>query len=184
MVAFLRGLNVGKNHRVKNPELESIFTELELTDPTGYQASGNVVFDIEAANADRHDLETQIAAALGSQLGYEVPTIVRSGDEVRATAAAEPFDRDLSAEFTGKMQVAWLKDKPNAASKRALRGLATDNDLIAIDDLKLFWLPRGSVLDSMIEMADFDRIAGITTMRTVTTLQRIAKKFLIESDQG
>lgn len=179
MVAFLRGMNVG-GHRVKNPELEAVFTDLGLDNATGYLASGNVVFDTDTAPTPSTitGLELRISTALERTLGYGVPTMVRTADEVRAIATTEPFDDDTSAGFEGKLQALLIRDEPDAETASDLLALATADDLLHLDGRTLFWLPRGSLLESALELTALDRIVGVATMRTANTMQRLTKKFL------
>ncbi len=179
MVAFLRGMNVGKNHRVKNPELEAIFDSLDLDNAAGFLASGNVVFDVDNKRAKDIDaLELRIATKLEAELGYAIPTMVRTGDDVRAIADHEPFPGAVDDGFEGKLQVLLIRDEPDAASANALLDLATDDDLVRVDGRTLYWLPRGNVLESGLEMTALDRITGPATMRTANTMRRITKKYL------
>ncbi len=179
MVAFLRGMNVG-GHRVKNPELEAIFTDLGLDDATGYLASGNVVFDTDTAPTAPKiaGLELRIATALERTLGYGVPTMIRTAEQVRSIASTEPFDETARAGFEGKLQTLLVRDEPDADTASELLALATDDDLLHLDGRTLFWLPRGGLLESALELTALDRIVGVATMRTANTMQRLTKKFL------
>ena len=86
-IAFLRGINVG-GHRVKMDRLRAIFAELGLKDVSTFIASGNVLFTTESGDAD--GLRERIESQLASQLGYEVPTFLRSPAELAAIVAFSP----------------------------------------------------------------------------------------------
>jgi uncharacterized protein (DUF1697 family) len=87
-VAFLRGINLGKR-RVKNTQLSAVFESLGFEDIKVLIASGNVVFS--ADKTAEATLTRAIEDALEAGLGFQVSTMVRSGDEIQAMIDADPF---------------------------------------------------------------------------------------------
>ncbi len=174
-VAFLRGMNVG-GHRVTNAELRSIFTkQLKFTGVATYRASGNVIF--------QHDEETEpaalqqhIEAELEDALGYAVPTFVRGADELSKIAARAPFPADSVAGSKGALQVTMLPKQPSARARARALALSTNADRLALFGRELYWLPSGGVLDTQLDMKALERALGTGTMRTLGTLQGIARK--------
>ena len=69
-IAFLRAINVG-GHIVKMDELRRLFTELGFANVATLIASGNVIFQTDAAG-DGRDLEWRIERHLQQALGYDV----------------------------------------------------------------------------------------------------------------
>ncbi len=115
-VAFLRGVNLGKNRRVKNDALKTAFAAGGFEAVETFRASGNVAFD--AARAGDDEIAAAAEAALEEELGFEVKNFLRSAKEVLAIAAHEPFDEEAVAASKGKLQVAMLAVKPTAAARR------------------------------------------------------------------
>jgi uncharacterized protein (DUF1697 family) len=66
-VAFLRAINVG-GHIVKMDQLRKLFEGLRLANVETFIASGNVIFDCGAEDAQK--LERRIEAHLQKSLGY------------------------------------------------------------------------------------------------------------------
>ncbi|WP_406197965.1 DUF1697 domain-containing protein [Kitasatospora sp. NBC_01560] len=92
-IAFLRSINVG-GRTVRMERLRGIFAELGLGNVRSYIQTGNVFFtaDEDAADAAaRAALTRRIEEHLAEALGYAVPTMLRTVDEVEALLAAEPF---------------------------------------------------------------------------------------------
>ncbi|MFF1902038.1 DUF1697 domain-containing protein [Kitasatospora sp. NPDC058218] len=87
-IAFLRAVNVG-GRTVKMERLRALFTELGLADVGSYIQSGNVFFG--TGEPDRAALTLRIEEHLAEALGYPVPVMLRTVDEVAALLAAEPF---------------------------------------------------------------------------------------------
>ena len=174
-VAFLGGLNVG-GHRVKMDALRVRFETLGFASVHTFLASGNVVFvaDGDDAGAIEQHIENDLAEALG----YQVPTFVRSAEEVRAIAAYAPFASDVIAASAGKLQVSFLRATPDAEVHEQVLGLATDADRLNIAQRELFWLPSGRMSDSVLDLVAIFKLLGPTTMRTMNTVARIAAKYL------
>lgn len=174
-VAFLRGLNVGRHHRLTNDELCACFEALGFEDAAAFLASGNVVFS--AGGGDPSKIERALSEGLALALGYAVPAFVRSAAETKAIAALEVFSAQEVAATAGKIQVALLAAEPPAASRRAALALATRDDLLAIEGRELYWLPRVGISTSELEMAAIERVLGAMTVRTKRTVERIVAKY-------
>ena len=117
-VAFLGGVNVG-GHRVSMERLRAEMRSIGLEDARTFIASGNVIFTSRAVAAT---LETRIEQRLEEQLGYAVPTFVRTAREVTSTAARDPFG-ELPA--TDSHYVLFLRRPPTAGEKQATVDLVT-----------------------------------------------------------
>jgi uncharacterized protein (DUF1697 family) len=170
--AFLRGINVGKAHRVGSGELRDCFEELGLRDVETFRTSGNVVFDGGGEKAD--ELSARIEAGLEAALGYEVAVFLRSAKELRAIATHEPFPSDAKG---GKLKVAMLSAKPGASARKQVLALSTDDDRLAFGDRELYWLPRGGTQESDLDLKAIDGLLGVMTMRTKGTVEQMAAKF-------
>lgn len=168
--AFLRGINLGKHHRVTSAELRSIFEGIGLGDVATFRASGNVVFSGDATAAL---IEQQLEASLG----YGVAVFLRTADEVRAIAASDPFPPASVAASNGKLQIAMLPRKPSAAVQRKVLALATGEDPLAFGPRELYWLPSGGLLESELDLGAIEKLVGPTTRRTMGTVEQLAAKF-------
>jgi uncharacterized protein (DUF1697 family) len=173
-VAFLRGMNLGKR-RIKNPELAAEFERIGFEEVATFRASGNVVFS--TGRASEAALAERIEAGLEQGLGYEVPVYLRGAAEVARIAAQEPFDAGIVAASKGKLQVSMLTRKPTAKAKKAVLGLATDRDRLAITGRELWWLPSGGTLESELDQKAIDRALGPGTRRTKGTIDEIAARY-------
>lgn len=173
-VAFLRGMNLG-GRRIKNEELRREFEELGLANVACFRASGNVVFDGEGGGEAK--LREQIEAGLGEALGYEVPVFLRGAAELQAVAGHEPFDATALRASKGKLQVAFLLEKPKASARREALALATDEDRLSIEGRELYWLPKGGMSESDLDLNAIGAALGLTTIRTMGTVEQIAAKY-------
>ena len=87
-VALLRGVNVGGNNKVPMAELKALCEGLGFASVRTYIASGNVVF---ASEADEGAIRAAIEQALLARYGKPLGVLVRSGAELAAVAAGNPF---------------------------------------------------------------------------------------------
>ncbi len=174
-VAFLRGINVG-GHRVKNDQLCAQFEAMGFIDVAGFLASGNVIFEA----ADAAGATGRIEEGLKEALGYEVPTFLRTAEEVRSIAEREIFAGELDGSI-GKPQVAFLTREPEDAVRSEVLGLASEDDRLAIHDRELYWLPRLGFSKTELDLAAIDAVLGPMTVRTKRTVERIAAKYLTPS---
>ena len=173
--AFLRGINVGKAHRVGSAELCACFEEQGLRDVDTFRTSGNVVFDGSGEAED--ELTERIEAGLGKALGYEVAVFLRSAEEVRAIAAQQPFTADKLEHSKGKLQVSLLAKKPAPGARKSVLALATDEDALAFGERELYWLPSGGTMESDLDTKAIASLVGLSTMRTKNTVDQMAAKY-------
>jgi uncharacterized protein (DUF1697 family) len=173
-VGFLRGMNLG-GRRLTNDELIGAVCSCGCADVEVYQASGNVLF-----NDDRpaDELTTILTDGLAEALGYPVPVFLRDADEVRALAAGSPFTEVQLADGRSKPQVIFLHRKPPARVLDDVLSLIPAGDVVTPAARELHWLPATGVGDTTLDFRRLDQLTGGTTVRTLGTVQRIARKYL------
>jgi len=172
--AFLRGMNVG-GHRLTNAELRGCFTAMGFDQVATFRASGNVIFT--AADEPPTALERRIEAELAGALGYAVPTFIRRAADLRAIAARKPFAQAPLDRAAGKLQVALLAAPPSRAVRSSVLALASDEDRLEVGPRELYWLPRGGIMDSALDMKVLEQLLGPMTMRTMGTVELIANRY-------
>lgn len=173
-VAFLRGMNLGRR-RIKNPELCAAFEDIGFSNVSAFLASGNVIFD--TADSDPGAVSRSIEDGLRISLGYEVPTFLRTADEVRAIADYQPFV-DVTDERSGKMQVAMIGREVDQSARHSVLELSNDADMLEIVGRDLYWWPNGNFADSELDLKAIQNIVGPFTVRTKNTMERLTKRFL------
>lgn len=173
---FLRGMNVGPHHRVSNAELQKMFSELGFADVKTFRASGNVAFTAAPEPLER--LTLRIEGALAQELGYAVPTFLRTAEEMRAICSFVPFEKRLVEAAGGKLQVSIMAARPSAPVRKQVLALAGERDRLAFGERELYWLPSGGVLETELDLAAIERALGPTTRRTKGTIEQMAAKHL------
>jgi uncharacterized protein (DUF1697 family) len=171
--AFLRGMNVG-GHRLTNDELRGHLVSMGFAEVATFRASGNVVVAAEEQPPD--GLAMRIEQGLATALGYAVPTFIRDMPQMQAIATLQPFGSDRIGVAGGKLQVMLLSSPPSPATRDAVLALASKDDRLAFGQRELYWLPRGGMLDSELDLKAIEKLLGVLTMRTKGTIEQIASK--------
>jgi uncharacterized protein (DUF1697 family) len=86
-VALLRGINVGKGHRVEMKRLVGVFVSLGYVNPSTYINSGNVLFE---SDKKRTEIREEIEFSLKKEFGFDIPTLVKTEQEMQEIAKAVP----------------------------------------------------------------------------------------------
>ena len=114
---------------------------------------------------------------LKAALGYEVATFVRTGAELRATAAHEPF----SAAAIGRARsfnVAFLSKPVDAKGKSALMALKSRDEDFDLRGREIYWLSRVGQGESAVSNAVFEKTLGQrSTVRGIRTVRKMAEKY-------
>jgi uncharacterized protein (DUF1697 family) len=172
--AFLRAVNLGSVNKASKERLRELFEDAGLRDVATFRTSGNVVFD-----ADRESvaaLTARIEKALEQGLGFAAPVYLRTEKDVRAMAADAPFDAAALAASKGKIQVTLMLKPLSEGARAKVLAFATDDDKLAFGKRELYWLPRGGMSDSELDLKAIAKLTGPTTTRTMGTIELIASK--------
>lgn len=148
---------------------------LGLRNVETFIASGNVVFDAAGKSAS---LERRIEERLERELGFAVPTFLRTTAEVAAVAAHKPF-RGLGAVPPGAMlQVGFLKAPLGDGTHAALMAFRDDIHDFHVRGREVYWHARERPAILRITGPKLDRaLGGPATFRNITTVRRLAEKY-------
>ena len=172
-VAFLRAVNVG-GRIVKMDELRGLFAAAGFSNVETFIASGNVIFDTRAKPGPA--LESKIEAALKKTLGYDVPTFVRSLEEVAAAAGRNLFpEKEVAA--AGALLVGLLKPPVDPAAAKRLNAIDPTQHAFRIVGSELYWLCKVKQSETRLTPGQIERaLGGATTMRAISSIRKLAAK--------
>lgn len=184
-IAFLRGINVG-GHRIKMPALQQMFVDLKFKDVSTFIASGNVVFSTRTD--DPSALEDRIEKHLLKQLGYEVPTFLRTFAELREALNqcddfSERAQHSMSLNQTdgssnATMMVGFVKQPISKSNSQKLKDFETETDAIQGMGREIYWLCNGRISDSKVPWPKLNKLLAIeSTFRNATTLNKLAAQY-------
>jgi uncharacterized protein (DUF1697 family) len=87
-VALLRAVNVGGTGKLPMADLRAMADRAGFSNVRTYIASGNLLFE---SDADEAAVKAALEGALGAYAGKPVGVLVRTGQEMAAVVAANPF---------------------------------------------------------------------------------------------
>jgi uncharacterized protein (DUF1697 family) len=172
-VAFLRAVNVG-GRIVKMDVLRGRFEAAGFANVETFIASGNVIFDTRAKAGPA--LEAKIEAALKKALGYEVPTFVRSLDEVVTAAERALFpEKDVAA--AGALLVGLLKPPVDPGAQKRLDAIDPTQHTFKIAGSELYWLCKVKQSETKLSPGQIERaVGGPLTTRAISSIRKLAAK--------
>ena len=168
-VALLRGINLGKARQVDMTRLREVLTARGHGDVRTHLRSGNVVLD---SPLSEKALAADLTTAIGDDFGFDVPVVVRTGKELAAVVASDPF-RTLATD-PARYLVTFMAEPPDPASVDALPPAESGEYLVRGRELYL-WLPDG-IQNSPLASWKWDRLLGRPgTARNWNTVVRLAE---------
>lgn len=169
-MALLRGINLGKARQVSMPRLSEVLGARGYDNVRTHLRSGNVVFD---STLPESELAADLSAAIGEEFGFDVPVVVRTGRELAAVVAGDPFA--TVATDPARYLVTFMTEPPDPAAVDALPP-AEDGGEYLIRGRELYlWLPDG-IQNTPLASWKWDRLLGRPgTARNWNTVVRLAE---------
>ena len=168
-VALLRGINVGRAHQLGMPRLTELLTARGYGNVRTHLRSGNVVLDSDLSEAE---LAADLSGAIQQEFGFDVPVVVRTGAEIAAVVAGDPFA--TVATDPARYLVTFLPEAPAAAAVDALPPADSGEYLVRGRELYL-WLPDG-IANTPLAGWKWDRLLGVAgTGRNWNTVRKLAE---------
>src|SRR3954447_9028821 len=168
-VALLRGINVGRARQVDMPRLREVLTAHGHEEVRTHLRSGNVVLDSPLKETE---LAADVREAIEAEFGFDVPVVVRTGSDLAAVVAGDPFA--TVATDPARYLVTFLPEPPAAANVDALPRADAGEYLVRGRELYL-WLPDG-VQNTPLASWKWDRLLGVPgTGRNWNTVTKLAE---------
>lgn len=172
-VALLRGVNVG-GVTIRSADLAALLRDdLGLGDVRTVLASGNAMFEADAAAHPRAQLKAAIERALRDRFGYDAWIVLVTRAEVEAAIAAFPFDASST------QRQPWVVFGSDEAILDELAAAAASldrtKDPVSRGPGVIFWNPaKGSSTDTpFAKLLARATYRSTTTNRNLRTLQKI-----------
>ncbi len=163
-VVLLRGINVGGRNRLAMADLEWSLEQVGCTAVSTYLQSGNAVVEAEPEG---------LAERVEQALPLPVRVLVRTGEQLAAVVAANPFPELVSE--PKRLHVAFLSAPPDPERLAALGPLHGD-DRLAPAAGELFLAYAGGSHASPLTAALLEKRLGVVaSARNWTTVTRLAE---------
>jgi uncharacterized protein (DUF1697 family) len=174
-VALLRSVNVSGRNQVAMDDLRPLVVAAGYRNPTTYVQSGNVVF---SGRGSPQAVGRAIEARMASELGWSVPVIVRSKDQLREILDTNPYvHHDLEPKT---LHVTFLAGSPDPQAVEALAADAArfGDDRSTVIGHEVYLHCPGGYGRTKLNNAYLERRLGCSATtrnwRTVTTLAAMA----------
>ena len=171
-IAFLRGINLGKR-QIKSADLKDAFEQLGFEQVRTLLASGNVIFE---GRPDK-TLQARIEQGLRQRFSFEVGTVLRTQDELKAMLNSKPF-AGIEPEADVMRYVLLLGAPLEPLPK--FSDVPDNLDIVRVDAQEIYVvghkLPNGRYSEGM-ERLDRQLPQGIlVTTRNWNTIEKAAQK--------
>ena len=169
-VAFLRGINVSGQKLIKMEDLRKHFELPGFSNIVTYIQSGNVLFDTTDKKTDK--IASKIEQQLEMKLGYPVPVIVRSLEEIKKVIALNPFPLPQEGEKV-KLYVSFLSVTPTMESAAAVEALSYPLEQVKIIGQEVY-LYTGSYGSTKFPNTLIEKKLGVkSTVRNWNTVNKV-----------
>ncbi len=175
LLVLLRGINVGGHHSVPMADLRTLFAKLGCTQVATYIQSGNVVCTAPASLT-----APEIAFTLESRFGFPIPVALRTGEELAAIIAANPFPASNADEATGSnpsidpLHAVFFETTPPPPILHMLEAKRTGGEQLALHNRELYLhLPQGAGRSKLALACTAPTTPGNPTMRNWKTILQL-----------
>ncbi|HMB62463.1 MAG TPA: DUF1697 domain-containing protein [Eudoraea sp.] len=111
-IALLRGINVSGQKKIRMSDLRELFMALGYLNVVSYIQSGNVVFKYEKKVPGL--LEEEVQFAIKDRFGFDVPVIIKTGEQWNDILESNPF-KEMTIAEGNKMYYVLFKDTPETS---------------------------------------------------------------------
>jgi uncharacterized protein (DUF1697 family) len=169
-LALLRGINVGGKNKLPMKDLVELFADSGCENPRSYIQSGNVVFDATPGVAAR--VSGVIAARIAERYGYRTPVVLRTGGELAAVLARNPFLAAGIAE--DELHVYFLEDRPDPRRIEQLDPGRSPPDRFEVHGREVYLrLPNGMARTKLTNAYFDSKLATTSTARNWRTISKL-----------
>jgi uncharacterized protein (DUF1697 family) len=169
-VALLRGINVGGKNRLPMPDLVQMFVAAGCADVRDYIQSGNIIFRVSQAKADK--LSGVISKRIAEAFGYRIPVVLRTAAELGDIVQNNPFLKAGASEAA--LFVMFLASLPEAANIAALDPDRSPPDRFLVRGREIYLHLLTGAADSKLTNAWFEsKLATISTGRNWRTVLKL-----------
>lgn len=140
-IALLRGINIGRNKRIKMADLVKILESLGFKNVKTYLQSGNVIFEHDSS--DILEIAGSIERKISEAFSFSVDVIIRTMDELENIVKGNPFIKEPDIELD-KLHVTFLADIPDQKAVLNLDLKVAENEKFEIIGREVYlYCPNG-----------------------------------------
>jgi uncharacterized protein (DUF1697 family) len=169
-VAFLRGINVAGQKRIRMEELKVLFEVYSFDEVETYIQSGNVAFDTDEVDTEK--IRASVEHMLKESYQYEIITLIRSQDELELIIDANPFE-EREDDDDVKLYVNFLSEQPDQSKVALLKELLKANERMELVGREIY-LQTPAYGDTKLSNGIIEKKLGVSaTARNWATINRV-----------
>ena len=169
-VVLLRGVNVGKSHRVPMAEFRTALEELGHGSVRTLLNSGNAVFS--STESSTSTLAASIANVVEARFGVFTPVIVKSAAELDAIVRNNPFPPPEAAH--SHFLVAFAMGQSGLQELACLSSLVQPDEHFSVTEHAAYLHCPGGLLESKVGKAIVGRAGRSVTTRNWATVLKLS----------
>ena len=167
---LLRGINVGRAHRVAMADLRELLEAQGHREVRTLLNSGNVVLD---ATPPPDELARSVEQALEQRFGFAIGTVVRTAQELLDVVAKDPLG--AVATDPTRYVVSFFAEQVPAGLVDQLDAVDPADDEYVVDGRELhLWCPHGQLQSPLNAVLGKHRGGPVGTARNWATVGKIA----------
>ncbi len=170
-VAFLRGINVGRNNQVAMADLKRVVEGVGHGDVRTHLRSGNVVFTSRSRGDAQ--LATALERALDTELRLPVRVAVRSAGDLDGVISRNPFPDAL--EKPSNLHVVFLDHDPDPGFVRDFDHEAIAPDSVRFAGREIYVWYRHGMAGSKLGDGAWRKVGATATDRNWNTVTKLAE---------
>ncbi len=168
LVAMLRGVNVGGNHRMPMAQLRTLCEGLRFARPETFIQSGNLVFEAVDPAGAAECLEE----AIEREFGFRSSVVIRTAGELRVLLERDPFGGRDGA----KSQVTFLACDPGEAVREQVRAIPISPEELWMEGRELLCFYPNGQGKTKVPMVKIERMLGCAaTTRNWNTVVKLSE---------
>ena len=139
-ISMLRGINVGRQKRIKMAELIAVYQSLGFEAVKTYAQSGNVIFN--SPRSDMSNLSELIEARLRQMFNISIAGLLRNPGELQGIVSNNPFLKENGLDID-RLYVTFLSKAP-AQETLAQADMRSGRDKFVMVDREIYlYCPNG-----------------------------------------
>ena len=129
-IVLLRGINVSGHKKIKMVDLREMLEELNFHEVETYIQSGNIILK---SDEDPDKIEVKVKKGIADTFGFDVPTLVKSHDELKSIFEKSPFTEPRDIE-NKQIYFALLKEPPKSELMEEFRKEKFPNEVFQLTE--------------------------------------------------
>jgi uncharacterized protein (DUF1697 family) len=171
-ISILRGINVSGQKKILMADLKSLYENLNFGDVNTYIQSGNVSFKTNEKLSDKQ-LAEKIEKAIYKKYNFQVPVVIRNGEELKKIISSNPFLKDKNIDVK-KLHVTFLSDTPVKTNVESIEGIDFSPDKFIINGKEIYLHIPESYGETKLSNNFFEKKLNVTaTTRNWNTVNKL-----------